>query len=89
MVFAVWAGRRECVTPELAQPFLDSCRFGLAHLEEIVRLESRAARAFRGIRARVLRAQPLLEFGEREYRGLDLFLRYIAELNGELGASAC
>ena len=79
MVFAVWGGRRECVTPELAQPFLNSCRFGLSHIEDIVRQES----APRGLSEDLVREyfarNVTLLVGDEEQRGLDLFLRYIAE----------
>jgi chorismate dehydratase len=34
-VLAVWAGRREVVTPELATDFQQSLAFGLRHLDEI------------------------------------------------------
>src|ERR1019366_7807056 len=45
MVFAVWAGRKGTVIPEVAAAFQESCRYGLDHLEEIVAAES-AARGF-------------------------------------------
>jgi len=81
MVFAVWAGRPECVTPELTQPFLDSCRFGLAHIEEIVRLES-AARGFAPELVRDYFARCVtLELGAQEYRGLDLFLDMVKHVD--------
>jgi predicted solute-binding protein len=87
MVFAVWAGRKECVTPELAEPFLASCRFGLSHIEDIVRLES----APRGLSEQFVREyfqrNVCLELGGQEYRGLELFLRYAGELSGK--AQAC
>src|SRR5260370_30496400 len=35
MVFAVWAARKGTVTVELVAAFQESCRYGLAHLEEI------------------------------------------------------
>jgi chorismate dehydratase len=80
MVFAVWAGRKECMTPELAQPFLASCRFGLAHIEDIVRAESAPRGLAEEFVREYFRSNVCLELGEREYRGLDLFLRYSAEL---------
>src|SRR4029077_19077958 len=42
MVFAVWAGRKGAVTPELVVEFQESCRYGLTRLEEIVAAESLA-----------------------------------------------
>ncbi|MCS6952963.1 MAG: menaquinone biosynthesis protein [Bryobacteraceae bacterium] len=79
MVFAVWAGRPECVTPELATPFLESCRFGRARLEEIVRREA----APRGIPEELARAylsrHIVHELGPREYEGLERFLQAARE----------
>jgi chorismate dehydratase len=87
MVFAVWAGRRECVTPELAGPFLASGRYGLAHLDDIAREESRERGFSEEFVREYLTRNLCLELGEREYQGLDLFLRYAADLHGE--SKAC
>jgi predicted solute-binding protein len=86
MVFAVWGGRRECVTPALAQPFLDSCRFGLAHMDDIVRLESGPRGLPEDLVREYFSRNVRLELGEEEYRGLDCFLRSIRE-SGTLEAS--
>jgi predicted solute-binding protein len=76
MVFAVWAGRRGTVTAELAAEFRDSCRYGLAHLEEIVAAES-AARGFApDLVRRYLTRHIVHNLGPREYRGMELFLEY-------------
>ena len=76
MVFAVWAGRREVVTPEVVEAFRESCRYGLAHLDEIVTAES----VIRGFPEAVVREYLtryiVNELGDREYRGMDLFLNY-------------
>jgi predicted solute-binding protein len=92
MVFAVWAARKEFVTPEIERAFLSSCRFGLAHIEEIVRQEA-APRGFTEALAREYLTHSIhFEFGEAEYRGLDLFLRSVSELNSSeavLESSAC
>src|ERR1039458_5179358 len=45
MVFAVWAGPREFVTPQVAAVFQDSCAFGLRGLERIA-AEEAPARGF-------------------------------------------
>jgi len=77
-VFAVWAARRGCVTPDLREPFLDSCRCGLDHLDEIVRLEA-APRGFSEQLAReYLTRHVIFELGRREHEGLELFLQYAA-----------
>ena len=76
MVFAVWAGRKGTVTPELAAAFQDSCRYGLAHLEEIVAAES-AARGFApDVVRHYLTRHIVHELGPRDYQGMELFLEY-------------
>jgi len=80
MVFAVWAARPGCAGPEVEAAFLDSCRFGVAHIEEIVRQEA-APRALAVEMARdYLRNKIRLEFGPEEYAGLDHFLRCVSGL---------
>ncbi len=39
MVFAVWAGRRGHIDASLDDLFVESCRYGMAHIEEILQLE--------------------------------------------------
>jgi chorismate dehydratase len=80
MVFAVWAGRESVRTPVHEAAFVDSCRFGLEHLDEIVVREH----AQRGISVRLARQylteNLVLELGETEYRGMGEFLRAASEL---------
>jgi len=79
MVFAVWAGRREMVTPELTAAFRESMLYGRERIGEIV--EAEAAR--RGFAAEVVRDylehRIVHELGPRDYDGMDLFLRYAGE----------
>ena len=66
------------VSRELVTAFQESCRYGLAQLEEIVSIESEA----RGFAPQVVREyltrHIVFELGEREYAGLDVFLRRAA-----------
>ena len=79
MVFAVWAGRPGAVTGELAQAFLDSCRYGLEHMEEIVAAES-PRRGFPPALVREYLTRHIVhELGARDYQGMDLFLQYARE----------
>ena len=39
MVFAVWAGRQAVHTAAAEQTFIDSYRFGMSHIDDIVRRE--------------------------------------------------
>jgi predicted solute-binding protein len=76
MVFAVWAGRKGTVTPELAAAFQASCRYGLDRLEEIVTAES-AARGFAPDFVREYLTRHIVhELGPRDYQGMELFLEY-------------
>jgi chorismate dehydratase len=82
MVFAVWAGRREFATADVARTFLDSCRFGLEHKEEIVAAEA-ARRGFPEDLVRDYLTRHIVhELGAREYEGMELFLRYARECAG-------
>jgi predicted solute-binding protein len=76
MVFAVWAGRSGVVTPETADAFLGSCRYGRERLDEIVPSEA-ARREFAPELVREYLTHRIVhELGAREYEGMDLFLRY-------------
>jgi len=76
MVFAVWAGRKDVVTPDVVQVFCDSCRYGRDRIDEIVQAES-AARGFPpDLVHDYLTRHIVHELGEREYAGLELFLSY-------------
>ena len=80
MVFAVWAGRRELISPSLEQAFLDSWHYGRGHLEEIVAAES-SARAFPASLVSDYLAHHIVhELGPREYHGMTLFLEYAQSL---------
>jgi chorismate dehydratase len=79
MVFAVWAGRKGVVTPEVSAAFTESCRYGRERIEEIVSVES-ARREFPPELVREYLTRHIVhELGPREYEGMDLFLRYAAQ----------
>jgi chorismate dehydratase len=79
MVFAVWAGRKQHITPAVTDALMESCRFGRAHLEDIVRIDG-AARGIPEELAREYLTQHIVnELGPREYEGLQLYLRYARE----------
>ncbi len=76
MVFAAWGCREEVMLPGLAEVFVESCRFGLAHMDDIVQQEA-AARNFEPALVRDYLTRNLVsELGEKEYEGMRLFLRY-------------
>jgi chorismate dehydratase len=80
MVFAVWAGRKGAITPEVSQAFRDSCRYGCEHMEEIVASEA-AGREFPAALVREYLTRNIVhELGERDYEGMELYLRYARQL---------
>jgi predicted solute-binding protein len=88
MVFAVWAGPKSVVTPQVAQAFRDSCRWGREHLEEIVASESQR-RGFPPELVREYLARRVVhELDARDYQGMELFLRHAAELGSGAAAQA-
>ena len=76
MVFAIWAGRKEAITPEVEAVFQASYQFGRDRLDDIIRVEA----AQRGIRPELAREyltrRIVCELGPAEYEGLKLFLEY-------------
>jgi chorismate dehydratase len=79
MVFAVWAGRKDVVTPAMAPAFRDSCRYGRAHMDEIVDAESGKRGFAAGLVREYLTRHIVHELGEREYEGMEMFLRLARE----------
>ncbi len=82
MVFAMWACRHGMDPAALAPAFIDSYRFGMANLDEIVRREA----PLRGIppeRAReYLLHRIVFEIGEREREGMRVYLESAHALAG-------
>jgi len=81
MVFAVWAGRRPVVTPEVIDAFRESCRYGRERMEEIVAAESAPRNFPRELVRRYLTANIVHELGPDDYRGMRRFLEMAAELS--------
>ncbi|MEN6535116.1 MAG: menaquinone biosynthesis protein [Bryobacteraceae bacterium] len=80
MVFAVWAGREEFATSEIAERFEASYRFGAARLDEIVAQESAPRGLDKALAYDYLARLMRFELGPREMQGLELFLKYASEL---------
>jgi predicted solute-binding protein len=79
MVFAVWAGKREMVTPERAEAFRESMRYGRERIDEIVALEA-PRRGFPPELVRYYLERNIVhELGPKDYEGMDLFLRYATQ----------
>ena len=82
MVFAVWAGRRGVVTPEVSQAFRESWRYGREHMEEIVVSEACGREFPIGLVREYLTRHIVHELGPRDYEGMELFLRYARQSQG-------
>ncbi len=76
MVFAVWAGRREVLTPEVEAVFHDSYAFGRARLDNIIREEAQQRGIGRELAREYLTRRIVCGLGPADYRGLELFLEY-------------
>ena len=79
MVFAVWAGRKQHITPAVVKALNDSCRFGREHLEDIVKIDGAARGIPEALAREYLASHIVNELGAREYEGLQLYLRYARE----------
>jgi len=76
MVFAIWAGRKDAITPEVEAVFHASYQYGRSHLDEIIRTEA-ASRSLPSELAReYLTRHIVCELRAAEYQGLELFLEY-------------
>ena len=80
MVFAVWAGRKEVIHEPYGRIFLESCRYGLAHMDEIVRAEAPARRFEPELVRRYLTHHIVFELGDRDYEGMRLYLQHALRL---------
>jgi len=73
MVFAVWAGKKEWLTPQVAASFRSSWQWGADHMDEIVR-RAGSERGFpAGVAHRYLTRNIRYELGCKHLEGLDLF----------------
>ncbi len=82
MVFAVWAGRREVVTPEVVRAFAESCRYGRERIEEIVQGEAPRRGIAIELAREYLTHRVVNELAGRDYQGMELFLRYAGQVEG-------
>ncbi len=87
MVFAVWAGKTEHFTADVARAFSDSCEWGRGHMDEIV-LRAAAERGFDAAVARnYLTEHIVYELGARHREGLELFRKLARTVPAEAGAA--
>jgi chorismate dehydratase len=81
MIFALWAGRKEVMQPRYEQAFLDSCRYGLAHMNQIVSEQSPIRRITEQLAREYLTSHIVFELNARDHEGLELYLKHAAALD--------
>jgi len=87
MVFAVWAGKKEFLTPQVSQAFLASYEWGASHTAEIVAQAGRE-RAFPAPLTReYLTRHIVYPLGPKHLQGLELFRFKVRELDRFSGAA--
>ena len=81
MVFAVWAGRTEVVREPYGRIFIESCRYGLEHMDEIVAAEAPARQFDADLVRRYLTGHIVFELGEKDYEGMRLYIQHAQRLD--------
>jgi chorismate dehydratase len=79
-VLAIWAGRRDILTPEVAADFAASRDFGVAHVAEISAAASREMQLPPAVLADYLRQNIDFSLDEDNRTGLELYFRLAAKL---------
>ncbi len=79
-VLAVWAARRDAVTPELVQDFQDSLAFGLEHVDAIASEAAAEMKLPVGDLRRYLLENIDYHLDEENLRGLTLYYAFAAKL---------
>jgi predicted solute-binding protein len=80
MVFAVWSARKELIQEPYAQALLQSCRYGCAHIDDIVKTEAAGRGISEDLARQYLTRHIAFELGERDYAGLERFLQFAARI---------
>jgi chorismate dehydratase len=81
MVFAVWAGRKEIIREAHGQVFIESLRYGLAHMDNIVAAEAPARQFSPEVVRHYLTQNIVFELGEKDYEGMRLYIQHALRLD--------
>jgi len=81
MVFAVWAGRKEIVHEPYGQVFLESLRYGLTHMDDIVAAEAPGRQFSPEVVRRYLTHHIVFELGEKDYEGMRLYIQHALRID--------
>jgi chorismate dehydratase len=75
MVFALWSGRKEAIQDRYSRVFLESCRYGIQHAGDIARSEAPERGVSEELALAYITRHIVYELGERDYQGLDLYVK--------------
>jgi chorismate dehydratase len=81
MVFAVWSGRKEMIREEYARAFVASCRYGMAHMDEMAREQAPIREISEAAVREYLTRNVAFDLGEKEHQGLQLYLKHALALD--------
>lgn len=84
MVFAVWCGPANFITPANSQLFLDSLAYGERHIATIVAGQSAQLRLPPDLVRSYLTENIRFRLGDNEYKGMRTYLEYAAALEPDL-----
>ena len=87
MVFAVWAGRKEMIREPYGTAFVESCRYGQEHMDDIVCAEAPARGFSPDLVRRYLTGNIVFELGEKDYEGMRLYIDHALRLDRVMIAS--
>jgi len=82
MVFAIWSGRKEVMLPEYEKALIASCRYGLTHMDDIVRVESRGFAP--DLVRKYLTEHIVFELGPRDLEGMKLYIKHALALENRV-----
>jgi len=80
MVFALWSARKEFIQDRYARAFLESCRYGCAHVDDIVKSEASGRGVSEDLARQYLTQNIAFDLAERDYAGLDRFLQFASRI---------
>jgi chorismate dehydratase len=74
MVFAVWSARRDLINDRYGEAFRASCRYGLDHMDDIVREQSPIRQVAPELTLAYLTKHIVFELEDRDYEGMRRYL---------------
>jgi len=87
MIFALWSARKELIQERYTRAFVQSCRYGCAHIDDIVKTEASSRGVSEDLARQYLTHHIAFELAEQDYAGLDRFLQFASRIES-VGATA-